>query len=140
MFSKICLFALLALVAARRPPRFPQDFKWSSAGPVRGWRCVRIHEGADRQGTWHDNYFCQHPHTADIGMAWSSAGPIKGKRCVQVIEPAEPPQTTWRDNYLCTNHRAPRMRWSYNGPKGACVQWLEAADPHTWRDNYMCRA
>merc|ERR1712048_585788 len=78
MFSKICLFALLALVAARRPPRFPQDFKWSSAGPVRGWRCVRIHEGADRQGTWHDNYFCQHPHTADIGMAWRLPTPTPG--------------------------------------------------------------
>merc|ERR1712151_979465 len=97
MFSKICLFALLALVAARRPPRFPQDFRWSSAGPVKGWRCTQIKEGAD-------------PHT-------------------------------WNDNYLCTNKRAPNMRWEFAGPKGACVRWHEGADRRgTWHDNYLCRA
>ena len=140
MFSKICLFALLALVAAKRPPRFPNDFRWSFRGPVRGWRCVQIIEPAEpKQTTWRDNYFCQHPHTANIGMQWSFRGPIKGKKCVRILEPADP--HTWKDNYLCTNRRAPNMRWSFNGPKGACVRWHEPADRKgTWHDNFLCRA
>jgi len=29
------------------------------------------------------------------------AGPIPGKNCIQWIEPAEPSQHTWKDNYMC---------------------------------------
>ena len=40
--------------------------------------CIRIHEPSDRQGTWHDNYFCyaSAPGIQGIGMKWSSKGNI----------------------------------------------------------------
>ena len=129
MFSKICLFALLALVAAKRPPRFPDDFKWNSVGPVPGWKCIQIIEGAElRSELPQTSYFCQHPGTADIGLQWSSIGPIKGKKCVHIKEGAD--AHTWHDNYLCTNRKGPNMRWYFSGPKGKCVQW---------NDIFLCR-
>lgn len=123
----------------RRPPRFPGDFKWSDSGPIRGWRCVQVVEPNDPH-SWLDNYFCQHPETQDVGLQWSYAGPIRGKKCVRILEETNPPEHSWRDNYLCTSHRAPNMIWSSAGPRGACVRWREPADPYSWHDNYLCAA
>ena len=60
-----------------RYPRWPQEFKWHSAGPISGMTCLRILETADPH-TWHDNYFCHAstPGIQGVGMRWSSAGNI----------------------------------------------------------------
>jgi len=57
-------------------PRWPQDWRWSSSGPIYGWDCLKIYENSDRAGTWHDNYFCQrkHPTITNIPMRWSAHG------------------------------------------------------------------
>ena len=36
---------------------FKKDDRWSSAGPIRGMRCVQWLETADPH-TWSDNYLC----------------------------------------------------------------------------------
>ena len=35
----------------------PFNFKWSSAGPIEGLKCVQWLEPSDPH-TWHDNYLC----------------------------------------------------------------------------------
>ena len=125
-------------LARLRSPRWPYDFRWSNAGPVRGYRCVPIKEPADRF-TWRDNYFCSRSSRRNPGMRWSFAGPIRGMRCTQVKEPADP--HTWNDNYLCVPRRSRlRFKWSFAGRiRGmACIQWREPANPHTWHDNFLC--
>ena len=74
----LALVFMMAAIDACRYPRWPQEFKWHSAGPISGMTCIRIHEPADRKGTWHDNYFCyaSAPGIQGIGMRWSSAGNI----------------------------------------------------------------
>ena len=114
------------------------SLRFSNAGPLPGMTCTNLQEGADPQGTWHDNFFCS---SRDIGLRWSSAGPIAGMRCTQVNEPSEPASTTWNDNYLCLPAAAPiTLQWSYAGPipGKTCVAWNEGADPHTWNDNFAC--
>jgi hypothetical protein len=88
--------------------------------------------------TWADNFLCAN---RDIEIRWNSAGPIPGMRCTQVNEPAEPPATTWDDNYLCLPPTSRvTLTWSYAGslPTGKCIAWAESADPHTCLDNYLC--
>uniref|UniRef100_A0A7M5UL02 Cnidarian restricted protein n=1 Tax=Clytia hemisphaerica TaxID=252671 RepID=A0A7M5UL02_9CNID len=140
----ICLvLALCGATLAARYPTWPQEFRWNSAGSVDGMACTRIHESADKAGTWLDNYFCHAsaPGIQGVGMRWSSAGPISGMRCTYIVERAEPLRTTWLDNFLCVPSDSPfRFSWSSAGPiKGKkCIQWHESADPHTWHDNYLC--
>ena len=76
------LFAAFVLAYVRfvyggfcRFPRWPSEFKWSSAGPVNGYTCMRITEPSDPH-TWRDNYFCHKsgPGIQGIGMRWSYAG------------------------------------------------------------------
>ena len=64
--------------SACRYPRWPQEFKWSFAGPISGMTCERILETADPH-TWHDNFFCHSsgPGIQGVGMRWSSAGIFK---------------------------------------------------------------
>ena len=56
-------------------PTWPQDFKWSYAGPITGMNCERIFEPNDPH-TWADNYFChKSAHGMQgIGMRWSNRG------------------------------------------------------------------
>ena len=75
--TSICLvLALVGATLACRYPKWPEEFKWHSAGPISGMTCTHIHESADRKGTWHDNYFCHAsaPGIQGINMRWSSAG------------------------------------------------------------------
>ena len=71
---------MLAVVGATlgcRYPKWPEEFKWSSAGALADMTCTHIYESADHAGTWHDNYFCYNasiPGIQGIGMRWSSAG------------------------------------------------------------------
>ena len=119
-------------------PKWPHDFRWSSAGPLPHYHCVRILEPADPH-TWNDNYFCSSAYKRNPGMRWSSHGPIRGMKCIKIRESADP--HTWNDNYLCLPRNSPlNLQWSSAGPiRGKqCIQWLETADPHTWRDNYLC--
>ena len=56
-------------------PKWPKDFKWSSAGPINGMVCTQILEPNDPH-TWTDNFFC---HKSDhgmqgLGMRWSHKG------------------------------------------------------------------
>lgn len=125
-------------LARRQFPNWPRDFRWSYAGRLRGYRCVRINEPADKSW-WRDNYFCSRLKKISPGMRWSSAGPIRLMRCTQIKESAGP--RTWRDNYLCVPRRSPlRFKWSSAGKlRGMkCIQWKEPSDPHTWQDNYLC--
>ena len=78
-----------------------------------------------------------------------TTGSIPGQRCTRIIEGAEPPQYSWRDNYLCVQPNSPyHFSWAYsNGLRDryrrqgkTCIQWIEPADPHTWRDNWLCNA
>ena len=76
----LMVFALLAIGAdsfsiCRNFPVWPQDFKWSNAGPINGMHCTQILEGADPH-TWKDNYFCHKmgPRYLNVGMRWHSAG------------------------------------------------------------------
>ncbi|XP_066929236.1 uncharacterized protein [Clytia hemisphaerica] len=135
--------AFIATTSACRYPKWPEEFRWHSAGAIDGMTCTHIHESADRTGTWHDNYFCavSAPGIQGVGMRWSSAGPIAGMRCTYIVERAEPLHTTWLDNYLCVPNNSPfHFSWSSAGPiKGKkCIRWYESADPHTWHDNYLC--
>ena len=122
----------------RTGPR-PEEFAWSSSGPIAGWNCVQILEPGDPH-TWDDNYFCS--RYEDHGMTWSHAGPIAGMTCVQVIEAMDP--DGWDDNYLCLpTSSSVEFLWQFGAGSiltewGTCVQWSEASDPHTWHDNYMC--
>lgn len=72
-------------------------------------------------------------------MTWSNSGPIQGLYCTQVLEPAEPEEHTWSDNYVCTAEDL-GLKWSYAGRLDGmrCTQVFESADPHTWTDNYVC--
>eukprot|EP00483_Globobulimina_turgida_P008184 UN08200 len=64
-------------------------------------RCTQIHEAADTEGTWHDNFLCVPPNS-NLSFQWSSAGSMPAPaKCVQIHEGAEPGHTTWHDNYLC---------------------------------------
>eukprot|EP00111_Clytia_hemisphaerica_P014672 TCONS_00043265-protein len=68
--------AFIATTSACRYPKWPEEFRWHSAGAIDGMTCTHIHESADRTGTWHDNYFCavSAPGIQGVGMRWSSAG------------------------------------------------------------------
>ena len=74
-FSIALLITCVSAIWSARFPRWPQEFRWRSAGPVDGWTCTRILEVADPD-TWDDNYFCYRssPHIRGIGMRWSSGG------------------------------------------------------------------
>ena len=76
--DKLTLITLLAyvnIISSCRYPHWPNEFRWSSAGPIDGWTCKRILETAD-PNTWHDNYFCHYlvPGIQGVGLVWSSAG------------------------------------------------------------------
>ena len=74
-------------------------------------------------------------------MRWSFSGPIPGMRCTQVNEPSEPPQHTWRDNFLCVPPQSP-LDFSFSPagpiPGRHCLRMNEPSDPHTWADNFLC--
>jgi hypothetical protein len=119
-------------------PIWPTDFRWSSAGPVSNFRCVRILEASDPH-TWNDNFFCSSNLKKNPGIQWSSAGSIANMKCTQILEAADP--HTWTDNYLCVPLNSPlNFLWNSAGPIPGkqCIQWLESSDPHTWTDNYLC--
>ena len=129
-------------LGSKKYPRWPYDFRWSSAGPVSHYHCVQILESANPLShTWTDNYFCSAGDKKNPGMKWSSAGQIFGMYCIQIHEAADP--YTWHDNFLCFPKSTPlNLQWSSAGkiPGKACIQWVESASPHkyTWGDNYLC--
>uniref|UniRef100_A0A7M5UZL0 Cnidarian restricted protein n=1 Tax=Clytia hemisphaerica TaxID=252671 RepID=A0A7M5UZL0_9CNID len=142
----LVIFALSVICSAdafcRKFPVWPQDFRWSFAGPIRGMHCTQILETADPH-TWKDNYLCHKtgPKYLPVGMKWKSSGPIKNMRCTRIIEIADP--HTWRDNFLCVPRNSPFLfEWSMAGPNAGkdCIQWKEPAEPakHYWNDNYLC--
>ena len=71
----IALLAIGADAFCRKFPVWPQDFKWSYAGPINGMHCTRILETADPH-TWKDNFLCHKtgPKYLPVGMRWHSAG------------------------------------------------------------------
>ena len=75
VFAMVLFITCISTIWSARFPRWPQEFRWSSAGPINGWTCTRILEVADPD-TWDDNYFCYRssPHIRGVGMRWSSAG------------------------------------------------------------------
>ena len=74
------IFLLLGVICSTNAsscsyPKWPNDFKWSSAGPINGMVCTQILEPNDPH-TWIDNFFC---HKSDhgmqgLGMRWSHKG------------------------------------------------------------------
>ena len=58
-------------------PKWPKDFRWSSAGPINGMVCTQILEPNDPH-TWKDNYFCHaSAHGMQgLGMKWSHRGTL----------------------------------------------------------------
>ena len=78
VFSIVLLITCVSTIWSARFPRWPEEFRWSSAGSIDGWTCTRILEVADPD-TWDDNYFCYRssPHIRGVGMRWSSAGNYK---------------------------------------------------------------
>jgi cytochrome c peroxidase len=116
----------------------PLTLRFSAEGPIAGMTCTHVNELADLTGGWDDNYVCA---SKEIGLRWSMAGPIAGMRCTRVHEDAEPPTTTWGDNYLCVPPESDAfLSWSQAGPIPglACAQMNEPRDPHTWLDNFLC--
>jgi hypothetical protein len=110
---------------------------FSNHGAIPGARCVGIHEAADAHG-WDDNFLCS---AVDRGLVWSSVGPIASLRCTAVAEGAEPPASSWNDNWLCLPVSSSlQLFWSMAGPLPgrSCVRFHEPRDPYTWGDNYLC--
>ena len=134
----ILLTFRLLFIGWKRYPRWPYDFRWSYAGPLSHYYCVRILEPSDPH-TWGDNYFCSAGDKKNPGMRWSYSGQIFGLYCIQILEASDP--HTWSDNFLCFPKSTPlNLQWSSAGPISgkACIRWHEASDPHTWGDNYLC--
>lgn len=77
---------------------------------------------------------------SEVRFAWSSNGAINGLYCSQIHESREPVETSWGDNYLCSDNDL-GMRWSSAGPipNMDCVQWHESREPPetSWHDNYF---
>lgn len=119
----------------------PLKVRFSAAGPIAGMTCTQMLETADVAGGWLDNYVCTNK---EIGLRWYSATPpASAGRCTQIREPAEPPSTTWNDNYLCVPPESPVvLSWYHDGSRSGagltCTAFLEPQDPHTWTDNYLC--
>lgn len=131
----LCIYAVHSNLPV---PRFPNDFKWSSAGRLDDYNCEQIMEPAS-SSTWLDNYFCWRRGKKDLGITWSFDGQIKGMRCTNINEPKS--ELQWRDNYLCIRESASlRFYWSNDGPMRGktCLQWLEIADGGGWDDNFLC--
>jgi hypothetical protein len=79
------------------------------------------------------------PENAPGYLEFSFDGPRLGRACTRIIEPAEPTDHAWSDNFIC----APvdiGIRFSYASPIAGmkCTSLNEPADPHTWADNYIC--
>jgi len=77
-------------------------FRYSSAGPIGGMKCINIHEpSAPSSHTWADNYLC-YPNDLPYELTWSYTGRIPGQDCIQVYEGHEYLfHMYWRDNFLC---------------------------------------
>ncbi|QSQ27925.1 hypothetical protein JY651_24815 [Pyxidicoccus parkwayensis] len=116
----------------------PLRLRFSAEGPISGMVCTEMNELYDAAGGWNDNYLCANK---DIGMRWSMGGPIAGMRCTQVYEDAEPPSTTWGDNFLCVPPEVDALlSYSQAGPISGltCAQVYEPRDPQPWVDNHVC--
>ena len=119
-------------------------FRWSTAGPIDGMRCVNVAESAEdpaEAAAWADNYACV-PSDAPFELLWSSAGPVDGWQCVHWNEAGDP--GSWHDNFLCSRavsrFSAGGFTFSGNGTVAGmhCVSVDEPGDPDTWVDNFFC--
>jgi len=121
-------------------PTWPDDFAWSSSGPVLD-TCINIHNWREPTShTWWDNWFCW-KNGKTMKMIWSYGcfpwyWPY---RCTPITEGSDPHY--WGSNNLCVHTDSPyHFVWSSAGPINGkqCIQWIEGSDPHTWNDNYLC--
>jgi len=124
-------------------PVWPDDFQWSSIGPVLD-RCVQIHNWMEPSiYTWNDNYLCW-KNGERMSIMWSTDCDVSEEeysdmRCTLIHESSEP--YGWTRNHLCVPSDSPYyFSWSEVGPISSkdCIRWSEGADPHHWSDNYLC--
>ena len=79
MKSIIALILLVVAVNAQNLtwPKYPEQFKFTTSGPIPGYECIHIVEPSDP--VWaksQKNYFCHEAgeNIRDIGMRWSFSG------------------------------------------------------------------
>ncbi len=86
----------------------------------------------------------QYRNPTGVQMTFHTAwdGGVLPGHCVQIQEPAEPWESTWSDNQLCSNIDLGfgyTAGWPADQPvPGNCVRIDEPGDPYTWNDNVIC--
>uniref|UniRef100_A0A7M5WU82 Uncharacterized protein n=1 Tax=Clytia hemisphaerica TaxID=252671 RepID=A0A7M5WU82_9CNID len=144
------IIALLLLAVAANAqnltwPKYPEQFKFTTSGPIPGYTCIQIQEPSDPVWARQTNYFCHEAgeNIRNIGMRWSFTGRISTMKCRPVYEPSEPAKYKWLDNFICVPIDAPYEFQFFNyvprmNYRCRCLQWYNAKDPDTWGDNFLC--
>jgi hypothetical protein len=74
-------------------------FKWSSAGPIAGMRCLQITAPEEpAEHGWDNNYLCV-PESSPLELRWSTQGNLMEMPCLDFEELADP--HGWDNNSLC---------------------------------------
>ncbi|XP_065648482.1 tolloid-like protein 2 isoform X3 [Hydra vulgaris] len=120
---------------------FPSEFSFGHLRIRNGkmFDCAIVYERADYKA-WSTYSFCNEG-LRSVDMRWSDQGPINGMKCTQIMEPQEPQQNRWHDNFICIPSHSPyNFIWSYEGPikNLPCLQWFAKDGKDGWDNNFLC--